>query len=270
MYSSQSIFAPLEILTYILLFAGGLAAGIINTLAGNGSAITLSLLIFTGLPADVANVTNRIGALVQTVTAVGSLRRSQRTRMLFRDSLWFLIPSILGSILGALLAVEIDPRLLQYIIGIIMLLLLVTLVTNPKKWARQTDRSKSRKTVLNWLFIFGIAVYGGFLQMGIGIMLLAVLVLIARYSLRDANIIKLILAVIFVLPAFIVFLFGDDIRWIPGMVLALGQGLGAFIGARYILFLPSANIIIKWVLIVILSISSLILLEIPHLISLIF
>lgn len=260
----------MEPLDYILLLAGGLAAGIINTLAGNGSAITLSLLIFTGFPADVANATNRIGALVQTITAVSSLRRSSRTKLLFKDSLWFFIPAVMGSVLGAKLAIEIDPQLLRYVIGAVMLILLITLVTNPKKWSRPTDRSKSRKTVLNWIFIFLIAVYGGFLQMGIGIMLLAVLVLIARYSLRDANIIKLMLALIFVLPAFIVFLFSNDIHWVPGLMLAIGQGVGAFIGARYILFLPKANLIIRWLLIVILSISSVVLLEIPELIRQIF
>ncbi len=260
----------MEFLDYILLFLGGLAAGVINTLAGNGSAITLSLLIFTGLPADVANATNRIGALVQTLTAVGSVKRSPRTKMLFQDSFWFLIPAVIGSVLGALLAVEIDPQLLRYIIGMVMLILLITLITNPRKWARPTDRSKSRKTVLNWVFIFLIAVYGGFLQMGIGIMLLAVLVLIARYSLRDANIIKLMLALIFVLPAFVVFLFSNDIHWVPGLMLALGQGLGAFIGARYILFLPKANLIIRWLLIVILSVSSLVLLDIHQYIIQIF
>src|SRR5690606_21508008 len=109
-------------------------AGIINTLAGNGSAITLSLLIFMGLPADVSNATNRIGALAQTITAVFSLKRTPRTRVLFTDSYWFFIPSIIGSVVGAIIAVEIDPGLLKLIIGGIMLLLLVTLVTNPKKW----------------------------------------------------------------------------------------------------------------------------------------
>lgn len=248
------------------MLLGGLAAGIINTLAGNGSAITLSLLIFTGLPADVANATNRIGALVQTFTAVGSLRRTKRTKKLFRDSVWFIIPSVIGSVIGALIAVEIDPKLLRYIIGAIMLVLLITILTNPKKWQRSTDTSRKHKTVLNWILIFMIAVYGGFLQMGIGIMLLATLVLIAHYSLRDANIIKLLLALIFVLPAFIVFLFSGDIVWLPGAILAIGQGVGAFIGARYILFLPMANTIIRWLLIAILSISSVILLEVPELV----
>lgn len=241
---------------YPLLFGGGFLAGIINTLAGNGSAITLSLLILSGMPANVANGTNRIGALVQTITAVLSLRRSPRTVFLFKDSTWFLIPAVIGSIIGALLAVEVDPQILKRIIGVIMLLLLFTMLYKPAKWARPTDVGKSHKSILNWILIFLVAVYGGFLQMGIGIMLLSLLVLVAHYSLRDANIIKLVLALLFVLPAFIVFVVNGDLEWLPGIALAIGQGLGAWIGARFILFLPKANTIVRYTLIAILSVSS--------------
>ncbi len=260
----------MDLWEYVLLIVGGFAAGIINTLAGNGSAITLSLLIFTGLPADVANATNRIGATAQTLTAIGSLRRTPRTRYLMRDGLWFLIPSIVGSVIGALFAVEVDPDALRTIIGFVMLGLLFTMVTNPKKWARQTNPAKSHKTVLNWILIFGIAVYGGFLQMGIGIMLLSVLVLVAQYSLRDANIVKLMISVTFVVPAFLVFVYSGDIDWLSGLMLAIGQSIGAFIGARYILFMPKANLIIRWLLIIILSISAVVLLQLHVLLGQLF
>ena len=247
---------------HLLLFGGGFLAGVINTLAGNGSAITLSILILSGMPANLANGTNRIGALVQTITAVLSLRRSPRTLFLFRDSLWFIIPAILGSVIGAFLAMDVDPLMLRRIIGVIMLLLLITMIYKPGKWARATDVSKSHKSVLNWILIFLVAVYGGFLQMGIGIMLLSLLVLLAHYSLRDANIIKLVLALLFVLPAFAVFAFSGEMDWIPGLILALGQGLGAYIGARFILFMPKANTIVRYTLVAILSVSSFVLLGI--------
>ena len=97
---------------HLLLFAGGLLAGVINTLAGNGSAITLSILILSGMPANLANGTNRIGALVQTITAVLSLRRSPRTLFLFKDSVWLAIPAIIGSVIGAFLAIDVDPVVL--------------------------------------------------------------------------------------------------------------------------------------------------------------
>lgn len=217
-----------------------------------------------GFPADVSNATNRIGALAQTITAVFSLKRTPRTRVLFTDSYWFFIPSIIGSIVGAMIAVEIDPKLLKMIIGGIMLLLLVTLVTNPKKWEIATNVSKNRKTWLNATLVFLVAVYGGFIQMGIGIMLLSILVLIAQYSLRDANIIKLVLSLIFVMPAFFVFLYSGGMKWLPGITLAVGQAMGAVIGARYILFLPKANLYVRWLLIGILSVSSIVLLRIPE------
>ncbi len=247
---------------YALLLGGGLLAGLINTLAGNGSAITLSILILSGMPANVANATNRVGALVQTITAVLSLKRSARTKFLFKDSAWFLVPAVLGSVIGAFFAVDVDPLLLKRIIGVIMAALLLTMIYKPSKWARATNVSSSHKTVLNWILIFLVAVYGGFLQMGIGIMLLSVLVLVAQYSLRDANIIKLVLAFLFVLPAFIVFVWSGDVVWLPGFLLAIGQGLGAWIGARYILFLPKANTIVRYTLIAILSVSSISLLGI--------
>lgn len=246
----------MDIYAYILLFFGGLLAGVINTLAGNGSAITLSLLLFFGFPADVANATNRIGALAQTVSAVGSLRRTPRTLFLFKDALWFLVPSILGSILGAFIAIEVNAEVLRLVIGFFMLFLLLTMLYKPKKWQKATNIKAKRKTALQWIIIFLIAVYGGFIQMGIGIMLLSMLVLVSKYSLRDANIIKLLLAFLFVLPAFFVFLYSGDMAWLPGIALAIGQTIGAIIGARYILFLPKANTYVKWLLIVILSLSS--------------
>lgn len=240
----------------ILLLFGGLLAGVINTLAGNGSAITLSLLIFTGLPADVANATNRIGATVQTITAIGSLRRTKRTRHMFKESYWYFFPSVIGSVLGAYLATLMDASALKVVIGLVMLGLLLTLLYNPKKWLKATNVHKHRKTKLNWILMFCIAVYGGFIQMGIGIMLLSLLVLVADYSLRDANIVKLVLATIFVVPAFFVFWWSGDFAWMPGLLLAVGQGLGGWLGARYILALPKANVYVRWLLVIILSISS--------------
>lgn len=237
-----------------------------NTLAGNGSAITLSLLIFMGLPANVANATNRIGAMVQTFAAVISLRKTPRTKFMFKESKWFFIPSLIGATLGAFLAVDINPDVLRFIIGLIMLFLLITLLNKPKKWLKATNVSERSRSKLNWFLIFLIGFYGGFIQMGIGIMILSVLVLLMDYSLKDANIIKLLLAMVFLIPAFFVFLWSGDMQWKPGIALASGQAIGAVIGARYILFLPKANTYVRWLLIVILSISAMLMLRIPTLV----
>lgn len=236
---------------YALLAGGGFLAGIINTLAGNGSAITLTLLISMGLDANVANATNRVGVLLQTLTAALSLKRSKRTYVLIKQSFWYYIPTILGSLGGAFLAVEIHPEYLKIIIGVLMIFILFTLLLQPKKWLINTDPSKNKRTPLQWIIFFAIGFYGGFIQMGIGILILSSLVLLVHYSLRDANIIKLMVALVMIIPAFLIYVWSGDIRWLPGLVLALGAGLGAWFGTRYVLYHPKARDYIRYLLIAI-------------------
>lgn len=234
---------------YIFLIGGGFAAGIINTLAGNGSAITLPLLLSMGMDANVANATNRVGVLLQTGTAMASLKRTKRSRFLIQGSVWYFIPTILGSSAGALLAIDIDPEILKLIIGLLMLVVLATLLLKPKKWLRDTDPGKKKKTPLQWIIFFAIGFYGGFIQMGIGIMILSSLVLLAHYSLKDANIIKLVVAFVMIIPAFAIYVYSGDIEWIPGVVLAFGASLGSWFGIRYVLYHPKAAIYIRYLLI---------------------
>lgn len=237
---------------WIIFILGGFVAGIINTLAGNGSAITLTLLISLGMDATVANATNRIGVLMQTFTGVAALKRTKRVKMLIGDSVWFFVPTIIGSLLGAYLAIGFDPKALEYIIGGVMVILLITMVFDPKRWLIATDTTKHKKTALNWFIFFAIGLYGGFIQMGIGIMMLAALVLSAKYSLRDGNIIKLVLAFVLIAPAFVIYLLSGIIVWIPGIALAIGAVIGAWFGARYVLDHPKANAWIRYLLIIIL------------------
>ena len=236
---------------YVLLAGGGFAAGIINTLAGNGSAITLPLLLSMGMDANVANATNRVGVLLQTATAVASLKRTKRSRFLIKGSVWYFIPTILGSAAGAMLAIDIDPDVLKLIIGLLMLVVLATLLLKPKKWLRDTDPGKNKKTPLQWIIFFAIGFYGGFIQMGIGIMILSSLVLLAHYSLKDANIIKLVVAFVMIIPAFAIYAYSGHIEWMPGFVLALGASLGSWFGIRYVLYHPKAAIYIRYLLIAI-------------------
>ncbi|MCH8555017.1 MAG: sulfite exporter TauE/SafE family protein, partial [Schleiferiaceae bacterium] len=244
---------------------GGFAAGIINTLAGNGSAITLSLLMAFGMSPNVANATNRVGILPQALSAVLSLKKTKRTKKLFFDSFWFFIPISLGSILGAFLAIDIDPELLKKIIGVLMIGILITLVKNPKKWLINTDIGQSKKTLTNFSLFFAIGVYGGFIQMGIGILLLTALVLVAKYSLRDGNVIKLVLALVLIIPSFFVFLSSGQIQWIPGLSIAIGSSAGGFFAARYLLNYPNINLYIRYLLILLLVTAISFIFKLPQL-----
>lgn len=237
---------------YVLLVLGGLAAGLINTLAGNGSAITLSLMMFMGLPAGAANATNRIGVVFQTITAVMSLPKTPAVKTLKKRSLYLFIPAAIGAAIGAWLADETPDIWLRYIIGLVMILLLATLLFKPSRWLKATISEPKQKGAGMYGFFFSIGLYAGYIQMGIGIMMLAVLVLYAGYSLVDANVIKLVMALVFTIPAFFVFLAAGKMHWPMGIALGIGQMAGAWMGTRFLLPHPEASRWIRFVLIVIL------------------
>jgi uncharacterized membrane protein YfcA len=219
---------------HLLLLAAvpvtGFAAGVINTLAGSGSLITLPILIVLGLPANVANGTNRVGVLLQNIVAVTTFHRHGA---LEAGGSWKLVlPAVAGSVLGAELALDLDETLLRRVIGVLMLAMLAVMLFKPERWiAVHAVRRKPRLWIEVPLF-FAIGVYGGFIQIGVGIFLLAGLVLGAGFNLVGASAFKNLIVLVFTAAALIVFVANQQVQWTLGLLLAAGQGAGAWVGAH--------------------------------------
>lgn len=248
--------ADLSVWQWIMVILAGILTGIINTLAGSGSLITLPIFIFLcGLPAPVANGTNRIGALFQSATGVYGFWKSGVAN--FSASQWLVVPAILGAMLGAWIATTLDKESMFQAIGFLMVFMLVVLIVNPRRWIRESDASSSQnKRPLSIFIFFVIGIYGGFIQAGVGIMLLAGLVLMARYNLITANSIKLLIVLLFNIPVLAIFLWYNqvDIGW--GVVMAICQSIGAVIGVRFAARVPNANVWIHRLLIIIVCVSA--------------
>lgn len=105
-------------LEHLLLIPIGFIAGFLNTIAGGGTLLTLPALIFLGLPSPVANGTNRIAVLVQTVTAVRGFKSKGVSTYPF--GLYIGIASLVGSIIGAKLAIDISDAVFNKMLAIIM------------------------------------------------------------------------------------------------------------------------------------------------------
>ncbi len=208
----------------------GFVAGFMNTLAGNGSLITLPLLILLGLPANVANGTNRVGVLLQNVVAVGTF--AKRGALDVQGSAALIAPTIVGAVLGAELAVDLDEALLRRVIGILMLVMLAVMVFNPERWIAEHATRRAPRLSVEVPIFFAIGVYGGFLQAGVGIFLLAGLVLGAGFNLVGANAMKNLIVLVFTAAALVVFVVNDQVYWTYGLLLAAGQSLGAWVAAR--------------------------------------
>ncbi len=239
---------------YMVLFSAGILAGGINTLAGSGSLITLPLLIFLGLPANIANATNRIGVIAQSTVGAFSFRKLNEFGL--NDSLWIIIPSVIGSFAGGLVAANLNEEIMNALIGAIMIFMLVIIILNPDKWLRdQTDKNTRHKTWWMFLIMLAVGFYGGFIQAGVGVIMLAVFVLLGKYSLKHANALKLFNAFLFTIPPVIIFIVSDLVVWKYAIAMIPGQVIGAFLAARFFKKNPEANVWVRRLLIVIVLVT---------------
>jgi uncharacterized protein len=216
---------------YVALILAGVIAGFINTLAGSGSLLTLPLLMFLGLPATVANATNRIGVLLQS--AVGSASFRHQKVFSVRESLWFVIPSVIGSIVGALIAAGFNEQIMRTLIGILLFFMFFLILLKPERWINGRDVDlRKRPKFLVFIIFFLIGVYGGFIQAGVGFFLLAGLVYGAGTNLVKSNALKVFITLSFTIFAVVIFMITGQIDYEIGIILGAGQMVGAYIGSR--------------------------------------
>lgn len=231
----------MELLTIFIGFTGGFLAGGINTLAGNGSAITLSILTeVMSLPPNLANGTNRIGVLSQGLTASFSFIKNKRIDLV--KSRFPLFISILGAIIGVIVAVNISNEMFKSVFRYLLIVMLFVVLINPGRWiVKAGSEKKLRKRYLIPIFL-GIGFYGGFIQMGMGVFFLALTVLILRYNIIDANAMKTVITTSFTLIVIVIFHLRGLVDWSSGASIAAGQALGGYLTAEFASRDPRAEI----------------------------
>jgi len=210
----------------VLLVCGGLAAGIVNTLAGGGSLLTVPLLVLIGLPGTLANGTNRIGVLLQN--AVAAWRFRQQGVWDVGAAKWEIAAVAVGALTGAAAISQVSDSAFERMFGIAMLVLLVPTLRKP---TARGEPTAERPAALRLALFFGIGLYGGAFQAGVGILLVLALSY-AGYDLVRANALKVAINFCFTLAAVPVFIAARQVVWAPALVLAVGFAAGGEIGAR--------------------------------------
>ena len=230
----------------LLLAITGFVAGGINTVAGGGSNLTLPVLMILGLPADIANGTNRVAITLQCIVG---LKGYDKHEALDRPALIpILVPSIVGGLCGAFAAALMPNLYLKPILlGTILLMALVILikpgVIAPPPGTRNLSPSNNRSA---WWGLFAAGVYGGFVQAGVGFILLAALAGGLRYDLLRANALKTACALALTSASLLVFIAFDQVWWIPGLILAAGSMSGAHLAVKVAVRASQESI--KWFL----------------------
>lgn len=227
--------------TIIIAVLGGTVAGAINTLAGNGSAITLVILTeLLGLPPNVANGSNRLGVFAGGATASLFFYRSGKLK--YKNSAPIFWPMFIGAMAGLWIATQVSNEQFLWAFKIMLVVMLGVILVNPKRWLAKTDENFSLPTWINWVLFLALGFYGGFIQMGMGIFFLAAMVLAARYSIIDANAIKVWLVAVYTLVGIAIFHWQGLIDWKAGGLLALGQAVGGYLSAKFATSHPKANL----------------------------
>ena len=214
-------------LAYLLLVVAGVIASILNVVAGGGSFLTLPILIFLGLPTVVANGTNRVGVLMQNASAIWGFHNA---RVLdWRWALIASIPALVGSAIGTWAALYVGDELFRRILAIVMVAITITTVFAPDPRPETAARSSH-----SWIVALGfllVGLYGGFLQAGVGFLVLAITTW-SGLDLVRGNAIKVVSVLLVTVLALAIFAANGSIHWPMGIALAIGNTLGGVIGVR--------------------------------------
>jgi hypothetical protein len=237
---------------FLLLGSVGVFAGFMNTLAGGGSLLTLPALMLFGLPADIANGTNRVAVLAQAVASVTFFDREGKFDRRGLGAL--LVPALLGALIGAGSASQVPASYLKPILLLVMTIIALLMLFAPNLITPPVQESSPRSPDKKSFFTFFlIGLYGGFAQAGVGIFLLAGLGGLLRYDLVHANGMKSAIAASFTALSLVIFLAAGQVHWQPGLALAVGMVFGARVAVW--LAIKGGNVLLHRVVLVLVLIS---------------
>ncbi|MYK19200.1 sulfite exporter TauE/SafE family protein [Candidatus Poribacteria bacterium] len=216
----------------VLLFGTGIAAGFLNTVAFGGSLLALPMLIFLGLPTAVANGTNRVAIFFQNFSAIMGFRRKGVSD--FKYSILLAVPAVIGAAIGALIAIDIRDALFNLILAVVMITMLILTLLNPTERLKDRIESggKDSKIVAMIVFFF-IGIYGGFIQAGVGLLVITALRLLTGTDLVRTNAIKVFVIFFYTVIALGIFISQGKVNWYLGPTLAVGNACGAWLGSHW-------------------------------------
>lgn len=234
----------ISVFSVVLLAGAGYLAGFINTIAGGGSMLTLPAFMMLGLPADIANGTNRVGILLQSLAGTRGFYRAGKLEP--SHIVPTLLPTLVGSLAGSLLAsylpvAWLKPSLLFTMIAMAILMLVQPSIVAPPAGTRAYalgDRP------IAWIGLFAAGLYGGFVQAGVGFLLIAALAGGLRYDLVRTNALKMAITAALTVIALVVFIARDQVLWVPGLIMAVGTVIGAMTSVKFAIAVPQS--VLKW------------------------
>lgn len=244
----------MEISQILLLALVGVLAGWLNVMAGGGSLLTVPVMLLMGVPGPIANGTNRIAILAQNIVAVGTFR--QRGFSDFSLSLSLATAAALGALAGASLGVHLQGEWFDRVLALVMVAIMVLMATGHDRIRPVSGDGQVKNLRLGHVLMVGAGFWGGFIQVGVGFILMPILHRVMGLDLVRVNMHKVFIVLVFTVVALAIFASQLELLWWTGLGLGLGNALGGWLGAhtsvshgegliRQVLYLALTAFIIK-------------------------
>lgn len=223
----------MSVLTVVFILTSGILAGVINTVVGSGTLVTFPVLLASGYPPVVANMSNTVGLVAGNFSGAYGYRRELRGQG--RRIAMFAAVSVLGAVIGALSLIVLPASAFDNAVPALVLLASALVLIQPwlkKHLGRRSQGAAARGGPVLWAGIFGAAVYGGYFGAAAGVVLLALFGLLLHDSMQALNGIKNICVGAMNASAALLFIAVSHIAWLPAFLLMAGSFIGGQLGAR--------------------------------------
>ena len=215
-----------------LLIVVGVIAGFLNVLAGGGSLLTVPVMVFMGMPGPVANGTNRIAILAQNLSAITAFFKKGFSD--FKLSVSLAACAVPGAVVGALLGVQLHGIWFNRILALVMVGVMLVMYFDKGGSSTSQDRQPSREQLVRGhILMVGVGFWGGFIQIGVGFIIMPVLNRVMGLDLVRTNMHKVFIIAVYTVAALAVFASQVPIMWAAGAALAVGTSIGGYLGAHF-------------------------------------
>lgn len=242
-------------LTIFLLILGGILCGVVNVIGGGGSLLALPILMSLGLPANVANGTNRIAIICQDASSLLTFRKQHISP--WKESFKISLPVILGALAGAWVATQfLSETLMNILILILVLFMIMLIVFKKNAWSNVSGTKVNFKMTLSTFLLFlATGFYGGFIQAGFTYLVMAALILKIGNNMITSDAIKMFVNLLITPFALFVFIYHNQVDWSYGFIMGIGGVIGGYLGSRFVV--KWNPVLIRWILLILLALSGL-------------
>ena len=221
----------MSLLEGLLFIAVGCLSGFMNTVASSGTAVTLPVMIFSGVDPLVANATNRLPVFIGFLTSVINYTRSGKIP--WRTAALLSIPVGIGTAIGALFIGSLPKMHSEIFIVIALFISLILVLINPRNFLVSKNLGVRKINSFTIFIMFIIGLWAGIIVLDSALFTLFALVLLMRYELIKANAIKSVLILTVGLISLSIFIYSGKVNWLIGILLSIGSIVGSHIGSNF-------------------------------------